>query len=202
MSDVTDILSQVGKGEASAIDELLPVVYDELRRLAKRKMAREVAGGTLGATGLVHEAYLRLVRADRGQAWENRRHFFAAAAESMRRILIESARRRARLKRGGDQQRIELDDFPVTVSLPVDQLLAVDEALESLDKQDPAAAQIVKLRFFAGFSIEEAAKSLGISRATAYRHWTWSRAWLQCELDAGESPSNTGERSAKNSRHS
>jgi RNA polymerase sigma factor (TIGR02999 family) len=195
MTDVTRILSQAEEGDANAINELLPVVYDELRRLAKQKMTHEVAGHTLDATGLVHEAYLRMVGADRGQAWENRRHFFAAAAESMRRILIESARRRARLKRGGDQQRIELDDVPVTMTLPVDQLLAVDEALESLSRQDQVAAEIVKLRFFAGFSVEDAAESLGMSRATAYRHWTWARAWLQCELGTSGSVSNAPEKS-------
>lgn len=179
---VTQILQALGSDDPRASDELLPIVYDELRRLAKQKMAAERPGHTLGATGLVHEAYLRLVGADRGRAWENRRHFFAAAAESMRRILIESARKRGRLKRGGDHRQVELDGHEISVSIPVDQLLAVNEALDRLAAEDATAAEIVKLRFFAGFSVEEAAECLGLSRATAYRHWTWARAWLQCEL--------------------
>ena len=184
MSHITRILRAVDENDPHAADQLLPAVYDELRRMARQKMKTEAVGHTLDATGLVHEAYLRLVGADRGQEWQNRRHFFAAAAESMRRILIESARRRSRLKRGGDQNRVELDDVHITVSMPVDQLLAVDEALQRLAVEDSEAAEIVKLKFFAGFSIEDAADSLGISRAAAYRHWNWARAWLQCELAA------------------
>jgi RNA polymerase sigma factor (TIGR02999 family) len=190
MSDVTRILQSMGDNRRELTDELLTHVYQELRRLAQQKMAREAAGHTLDATGLVHEAYLRLVGAERGPAWENRRHFFAAAAEAMRRILIESARRRSRLKRGGDQQRVALDDLPVSLTMDVDRLLAVDEALETLGKQDQEAAELVKLRYFAGFSIDEAAESLGMSRATAYRHWTWARAWLQCELTPEDDSQN------------
>ncbi|MBW3599200.1 MAG: sigma-70 family RNA polymerase sigma factor [Planctomycetes bacterium] len=185
MSDVTEMLLALDRDDPRGAEVLLPAVYDELRRLAKQKMAGEAPGHILDATGLVHEAWLRLVGAERGAAWENRRHFFAAAAEAMRRVLIESARRRSRLKRGGDRERVELEEPALSLSLPIEQLLAIDEALEKLGAGDPEAAEIVKLKFFAGFSLEEAAKGLGISRAKAYRHWTYARAWLQCELEDG-----------------
>jgi len=184
MTDVTRFLSHIEEGDPSAAEQLLPLVYDELRRLAAQKMAHEMPGQTLDATGLVHEAYLRLVGPQGGRDWDNRGHFFAAAAEAMRRILVESARRKRRLKRGGEQRRVDLDEAQMPVAVPPDEMLAVDEALTKLSQEDPSAAQIVKLRYFVGFSIEEAAESLGISRANAYRHWTYAKAWLRCELQA------------------
>jgi RNA polymerase sigma factor (TIGR02999 family) len=178
MSEVTQILDALERGEVQAAEQLLPLVYDELRRLAARKMASERAGQTLDATGLVHEAYLRLVGPNAGPTWQNRRHFFAAAAEAMRRILVESARRKKRLKRGGGLGRVDPDEAIAPDSDSPDRLLAIDEALLKLAQEDCAAAEVVKLHFFVGFSIEEAADSLGISRASAYRHWTYAKAWL------------------------
>lgn len=186
ISDVTRILQAAAGGDRAAAEELLPLVYQELRRLAARKLASEPSGQTLDATALVHEAYLRLVGGEAaGDApWDGKAHFFAAAAEAMRRILVESARRRARLKHGGDWRQVALDE----VASPgrADELLALDEALDKLAAEDPAAAQLVKLRFFGGLSVEEAAAALGISRATANRHWAYARAWLKCEMDGGE----------------
>jgi RNA polymerase sigma factor (TIGR02999 family) len=163
-------------------DELLPLVYDELRRLAARNLSRERPGQTLNATALVHEAYLRLTRQDEDPRWNDSAHFFRAAAEAMRRILIEAARRKKRLKRGGDGERFALSDADIQVARPPEELLAVDEALERLALEDASAAEIVKLKYFVGLSIEEAADALGIARATAYRHWTFARAWLRCEM--------------------
>jgi RNA polymerase sigma factor (TIGR02999 family) len=164
-------------------DQLVPLVYEELRRLAARKLAHEAPGQTLDATALVHEAYLRLCGDRPEQPWDNRGHFLAAAAEAMRRILIESARHKSRLKHGGGRRRVELpDDGPAVDSSP-DELLALDHALTKLAAEDAAAAEIVKLRYFAGLSIEEAAAALGVSRATAYRHWTYARAWLRCAVE-------------------
>ena len=188
MSDVTRILSQIESGDASASEKLLPLVYQELRRLAAQKLAGERAGLTLQATALVHEAYLRLVDNEHQQRWNSQGHFFAAAAEAMRRILVENARRKGRQKRGGGRRRVSLNEATITASVPDDQLLAVDEALDKLAKEDPSAAQVVKLRYFAGLSIEEAAQGLGISRAQAYRHWTYAKAWLRCELQVDDSP--------------
>ena len=182
MNDVTEILSAIERGEPLAADRLLPLVYDELRRLAARKMAHEKPGQTIDATGLVHEAYLRLTsepgRAAEAATWDNRGHFFAAAAEAMRRILIERARERATVKRGGQRQRVPLESVDLAASTPPEELLAIDEALGELETHDAQAAQLVKLRFFAGFGHQEAAEALGISRRAADRLWSIARAWL------------------------
>jgi RNA polymerase sigma factor (TIGR02999 family) len=167
-------------------DELLPMVYSELRRLAARQLSRERPGQTLGATALVHEAYLRLTKQVGGPGWNDSAHFFRAAAEAMRRILIEAARRKKRLKRGGDGERFELLESGIQVARPPEELLAVDEALDKLAHEDEAAAEIVKLKYFVGLSIEEAADALGMARATAYRHWKFARAWLRCEMSDRE----------------
>jgi RNA polymerase sigma factor (TIGR02999 family) len=182
MNDVMRILSAIQHGDPRAADELLPLVYHELRRLATQKLAQERPGQTLQATALVHEAYLRLVDTEKVRRWESRGHFFAAAAEAMRRILVENARRKGRLKRGGGQRRIELDDPRLGYTEPVDEVLGVDEALEQLAGEDPQAAQLVKLRYFGGLSIEDAAEIVGISRSTAYEHWAYARAWLHRRL--------------------
>jgi RNA polymerase sigma factor (TIGR02999 family) len=182
MSDVTRILSAIEQGDQHAAEQLLPLVYDELRQLAALKMAQEQPGQTLQATALVHEAYLRLVDGDRAQHWDSSRHFFAAAAEAMRRILIESARHKRSEKQGGGQQRISLDGVDaVAQSRPTD-LVALDEALCKLAAEDPIKAQLVTLRYFAGLSVQEAADVLGISRATADRYWSYARTWLFCEI--------------------
>jgi RNA polymerase sigma factor (TIGR02999 family) len=183
MNEVTRILDASGQGASRASAQLLPLVYDELRRLAAAQLSKEKPGQTLEATALVHEAYLRLAG---HQQFDNRRHFFAAAAEAMRRILVESARRRRSLKRGGDRQRVGLDlEQPVEVESSA-QLLALDEALERLEARDPDKAQLVKLRYFAGMTIEEAAETLGISVTTANRWWSYARAWLHEEIRRGE----------------
>jgi RNA polymerase sigma factor (TIGR02999 family) len=182
MNEVTRILSGIENGDPSAAEQLLPLVYDELRRLAAGKLAQEKPGQTLQATALVHEAYLRLVDVDRVQHWNSRGHFFAAAAEAMRRILIESARGKAREKRGGDWQRVDLEHLEVTTSLSPDQLVALDDALARLAALDPLAGNLVKLRYFAGLALDQAAAALGVSTATAYRHWAYARAWLHGEL--------------------
>jgi RNA polymerase sigma factor (TIGR02999 family) len=183
MSDVTQILMAIGYGDPNASAELLPVVYDELRRLARARMAGEHAGHTLQPTALVHEAYLRLVDVDQPQRWENRGHFFAAAAEAMRRILVENARRKGRVKHGGDFDRVELDEIDLATTTTDDRLLAIDEALQRLAQEEPQAAELVKLRFFAGFSITEAGELLGLPRTAAYELWAYARAWLQCEIE-------------------
>jgi RNA polymerase sigma factor (TIGR02999 family) len=186
MSDVTRILNAIDQGDPQAAHQLLPLVYDELRRLAAQKLAREKPGQTVQPTALVHEAYLRLVGQDPGQRWESRGHFFAAAAEAMRRILVENARRKHRLKRGGGRQRVDLPQVAAVSAVPAEDLLALDEALERLAAEDAQKAELVKLRFFAGLSIEEAARCLGIARATAARHWAYARAWLYDRLNAGD----------------
>ena len=189
MSEVTRILFAIEQGDPHAASQLLPLVYDELRKLAAQKLAHERPGQTLQPTALVHEAYLRLFAEKETQHWDSRGHFFAAAAEAMRRILVEGARRKNRLKHGGDRQRVELDDHDVPVRPPPEEILALDEALTRLTAEDAAAAQVVQLHFFAGLSIEEAAEALDISRATAYRHWTYARAWLRCTIGGeGEAP--------------
>jgi RNA polymerase sigma factor (TIGR02999 family) len=185
MSELTRILNAIAQGEPNAVHELLPLVYDELRRLAEQKLAQEAPGQTLQPTALVHEAYLRLLGPAGQGRWNDRGHFFAAAAQAMRRILIDNARRKQAQKRDGGR-RVELQDVPAPPSAAED-LLALDEALTRLAAADPAAAQVVQLRYFAGLSIDEAAQSLGLSRATAYRHWTFARAWLLQEL-AGDEP--------------
>jgi len=185
MSDVTCLLDRVQRGEAQAADELLPLVYDELRKLAAYRMAQEPPGQTLQATALVHEAWLRLVRGE-DQNFQNRQHFFAAAAQAMRRILIEKARRRERARHGGQFQRVELDAIEIAAPLPDDDLLALDEALNRLATLDPAAAELVNLRFFVGVAHADAARMLGLSRSGADRAWVFARAWLFQQLRAGE----------------
>jgi RNA polymerase sigma factor (TIGR02999 family) len=182
MSDVTQILSQIESGDPSAAEQLLPLVYEELRKLAAAKLANEKPGQTLQATALVHEAYLRLVDVERAQHWESRGHFFGAAAEAIRRILIEKARRERRLKRGGDLQRVELDPAQRTTADAETDVLALDEALTKLGEAKPEIVQLVKLRYFAGLTVDEAAQALGVSSSTASRHWTYARAWLYREL--------------------
>lgn len=182
MNDVTRILSAIEQGDPQAAVELLPLVYNELRRLAAQKIAQEATGQTLQATALVHEAYLRLVDVEKVQQWNSRGHFFAAAAEAMRRILVDRAREKGRAKRGGKLQRLDIDAVALATSVTPDQLLAVDEALTKLALDDPAAADIVKLRYFAGLTIDEAGQALGLSTATAYRHWNYARVWLHAEL--------------------
>jgi RNA polymerase sigma factor (TIGR02999 family) len=186
MSEVTRILSAIDRGDPQAAEQLLPLVYDELRRLAARKMARESPGQTLEATALVHEAYLRLVDSDQAQQWNSRGHFFAAAAEAMRRILVERARHKGSLKAGGNRRRQELPDIQAAdVGGPHIDLLALDEALQKLEKQDPRRAQLVKLRFFTGLTIAEAAQVLGISTSTADNDWAYARSWLRLEIEGG-----------------
>jgi RNA polymerase sigma factor (TIGR02999 family) len=186
MNDVTRILDEIGQGESRAAERLLPLVYDELRRLAAQRLAREAPGQTLQATALVHEAYLRLVGSE-ATSWNGRGHFFAAAAEAMRRILIENARRRQAEKRGGALQRVDLDAVDVPATSPTVDILALDDALTRLAAEDPAKAELVKLRFFGGLSVEDAGRVLGISRATADRYWAYARVWLYTELN-GEGP--------------
>jgi RNA polymerase sigma factor (TIGR02999 family) len=182
MEPVTQILLRLEAGETATANELLPQVYDELRELAAARLQRDKPGQTLQATALVHEAYLRLVGGDAERAWDNRGHFFAAAAEAMRRILVEHARRRASLKRGGQFARVEGADVPdADGDDPLD-LLALDEALDQLEAEQPDQARLVKLRYFAGCSLEDAAEILGVSRATAQRKWAYARAWLFGQL--------------------
>ena len=183
MTDVTQILSQIESGDPSAAEQLLPLVYDELRKLAAARLAQERPGQTLQATALVHEAYLRLVGdGEREQSWDNRGHFFAAAAEAMRRILVDSARRKRAEIHGGGQRRFDLEEADVISRASPERLVALDDALGKLATEDPIAADLVKVRLFAGLSLEESAAALGLSRATAYRHWTYARAWLRAEL--------------------
>ena len=185
MNDVTRILSAVEHGDARAAERLLPLVYDELRKLAARKLAQERPGQTLQATALVHEAYLHLVDAQGSRPWQGRGHFFAAAAEAMRRILIDSARRKRRPKRGGERHRVDLDDAGDAIAPPVADLLALDEALEKLAAEDKDSADLVKLRYFAGLSLAEAAEVLGLPARTAGRRWAYARAWLSEEMLGG-----------------
>ena len=192
MSEVTQILGAIANGDPDAASQLLPLVYDELRKLAAQKLAQEKPGQTLDATALVHEAYLRLVqrgedadggRAPRPRAFADSRHFFLAAAEAMRRILVEKARAKKSLKRGGDRQRVDLFDDQLIGAAPDEQLVALDEALTQLEREQPRMAQLVKLHFFAGLTLEQAAESLDISLRTAKRDWTFARAWLRREMD-------------------
>ncbi len=194
MNDVTRILNAIERGDVKATDELLPILYEELRLLAAQKLAKESPGQTLQPTALVHEAYLRLL-GDEGQTWQSRGHFFAAAAEAMRRILIENARRKRRLKRGGDRERVDLQDAEPATKGPCDDLLALDEAIEKLAQIDKVKADLVKLRFFAGLTGEQAAEALGISHNTADRYWAYARSWLHLEITKGEGPGNATLRS-------
>jgi RNA polymerase sigma factor (TIGR02999 family) len=182
MTDVTQILNAIEHDDPHAAEQLLPLVYDELRRLAAEKMAQEKPGQTLQATALVHEAYLRLVDEEKAQHWNSRGHFFAAAAEAMRRILVENARRKKAHKRSGGRKRIDLADAELASHSSPEAFLILDDALSRLAQEDPSAAGVAKLRLFAGLSVEDASQVLGISRATAFRHWTYARAWLQAQL--------------------
>jgi RNA polymerase sigma factor (TIGR02999 family) len=189
MTDVTRILNAIEQGDLQATEELLPLIYDELRLLAAQKMAKEPPGQTLQATALVHEAYLRLVEAE-NQNWNSRGHFFKAAAEAMRRILVDNARRKKSLRAGGGYRKIDINQASLWTLIPSDgssseDLLALDEALEKLSKTDPRNAELVKLRYFAGLSLDQVAKIEGISRRTATRWWTYARAWLHREISGG-----------------
>ena len=191
MTDVTRILTAIEQGDARAADELVPLVYEELRLLAAQKLSQEKPGQTLQATALVHEAYIRLV-GDEAQSWNSRGHFFCAAAEAMRRILVENARQKGRTKRGGGFQRVELNE-----SLPTapeehiaNELIALDEALDRFTQNDRLKADLVKLRYFAGLTIPQAAQILNISHATAERHWLYARCWLRAEIDRQQNASN------------
>jgi RNA polymerase sigma factor (TIGR02999 family) len=191
MSDVTRILSAIEQGDPSAAEQLLPLVYDELRQLAAQKLAHEQPGHTLQATALVHEAYLRLVGGEQTQDWDGRGHFFAAAAEAMRRILVDRARHKQTRKAGGGRRRLDLDDIePVLEEGNGDRLLALDEALRQLEAEDPRKAKLVKLRFFAGLTAEQAAAALGVSTSTAEKDWAYARSWLRVAIDrmSGDRP--------------
>jgi RNA polymerase sigma factor (TIGR02999 family) len=188
MSDVTHILSAIEQGDPHAAEQLLPLVYDELRRLAAQKMSQEKPGQTLQATALVHEAYLRLVKVDEAQHFNSRGHFFAAAAEAMRRILVEQARHKKSAKGGGQRQRIPLDEAQLAAPSRDLDLLALDEALDRLAQQDRRKAELVQLRFFAGLTIQQAAAALGIAESTADADWAYAKAWLRVELAAAADP--------------
>jgi RNA polymerase sigma factor (TIGR02999 family) len=179
---VTRLLQAIEQGDSQATNELLPLVYDELRKLAAQKLTHEKPGQTLQATALVHEAYVRLVGSDSDQQWNSRGHFFAAAAESMRRILIENARSKAREKHGGEWQRVNFEELDVSTSVTPDQLVALDQAIDRLTALDQLAGALVKLRYFAGLDLAQAASAMQVSPATAYRHWAYARAWLHSEL--------------------
>jgi RNA polymerase sigma factor (TIGR02999 family) len=195
MTDVTQILSQIESGDPSAAAELLPLVYDELRKLAANKLAHEKPGQTLQATALVHEAYLRLVNVDKVQHWDSRGHFFAAAAIAMQRLLVEQARRKQRLKRGGDGQRVPLENIELAYGFPSSELLALNEAISKLELESPEKARVVQLRFFVGMTHEEVGQALGISAITARRHWRYARAWLRREMQLGldKEPGESGD---------
>lgn len=191
MSDVTRILVAIQQGDPQASEELLPLVYEELRKLAAQRMAQENPGQTLQATALVHEAYLRLVDGEMEKHWDSRGHFFAAAAEAMRRILVDQARRKKSSKRGGEVHRIDLNDIEATMGASADDILDLSEALEKLHALDPVKADLVKLRFFAGLTTPQAAQHLGISSSTADNYWAYARCWLRLEM-SGETPQPGG----------
>ena len=182
MSDVTQILSAIEQGDPSAGDQLLPMVYEELRKLAAQKMVQEKPGQTLQATGLVHEAYMRLVDVHKAQHWDSRGHFFAAAAEAMRRILVDKARRKERPKHGGDHQRMERSDLDMVADVQSLELIALDEALQKLETKHPRKAELVKFRYFAGLTNKEAAQSMGIAASTADLDWAYAKSWLRVEI--------------------
>jgi len=192
MSEVTRILNAIEGGDAKATETLLPLVYEELRILASQRLSHEPPGQTLQATALVHEAYIRLV-GDDPRSWENRGHFFAAAAEAMRRILVENARRKKSSKHGGQCRRVGLTGIEPAVSEAGDGLLALNEALQKLAEKDQAKAELVKLRYFAGLTLDQAAQALGISRSTAYEHWAYARAWLLAEITKGDQSTAIGD---------
>jgi RNA polymerase sigma factor (TIGR02999 family) len=187
MNDVTQILSRIETGDPTASKQLLPLIYEELRKLAAARLSQEKPGQTLQATALVHEAYLRLVDGEQAKLWNSRGHFFGAAAEAMQRILVDNARRKRRPKHGGDLNRVDIDEFPITDER-ADELIALEEALEKLASESPEKADLVRLRYFAGLSHQEAATALGISRATADRYWAYAKAFLHCEMQDVESP--------------
>ena len=187
MTDVTQILSQIESGDPSAAEQLLPLVYEELRKLAAAKLAQEKPGQTLQATSLVHEAYIRLVDVEKAQHWNSRGHFFGAAAEAMRRVMVEQARSKNSSKRGGDRQRCDLVDLTSCPNPRIDDLLDLDDALKKLAKVDPTAAKLVELRVFAGMAVEDAAQLLGVSPRTAKRTWAYARAWLRREAGLDDS---------------
>jgi RNA polymerase sigma factor (TIGR02999 family) len=191
MSEADRILSDVSNGDPQSASRLLPLVYDELRRLATQRLRQEAAGQTLQPTALVHEAYLRLVGAGAERQWDSRGHFFAAAAEAMRRILVENARRKHSAKRGGDMVRLDFDELQLAAPELCEDLLALDEALHRFAKKDPVKAELVKLRHFAGLTVDQAAEALGISPATADRYWAYARAWLHAEITRGDAPTPT-----------
>jgi RNA polymerase sigma factor (TIGR02999 family) len=193
MEHVTRILQKIEEGDPTAADELLPLIYDELRALAAQRMRHERPGQTLDATALVHDAYLRLVDVEQAQHWNSSGHFFAAAAEAMRRLLIERARRKKRIRHGGGRQRVDLDAQLSVSDSDDDRLIEINEALDRLKDEDPEAANVVKLRYFAGLTIKEAAAAMNISVRTANRHWTYARAWLYQQLGGPESNNRNGE---------
>lgn len=182
MADVTQILSQIEQGDPSAAEQLLPLVYEELRKLAAAKLANEKPGQTLQATALVHDAYIRLVDVDKAKPWDSRAHFFAAAAEAMRRILIQNFRRKRAEKHGGEMHRWELNDADLAVESQSLDLLCLSDAIDSLAAEDPTAANLAKLRIFAGLSVDEAGTALGLPHTSAYRQWTYAQAWLRSKL--------------------
>lgn len=183
MSDVTHILGQIEGGDGQAAEKLLPLVYDELRKLAAAKLANEKPGQTLQATALVHEAYIRLVDVEKAQQWNSRGHFFGAAAEAMRRILVENARRKNAQRSGGDRKQCDLAEATLVTDNAAWGFLTLNDAVETLTQEDPVAGKLAKLRIFAGLSVDEAAEVMGLAHTTAYRHWTYARAWLQADLD-------------------
>jgi RNA polymerase sigma factor (TIGR02999 family) len=184
MADVTKILTRVVQGDSDAAEQLLPLVYDELRKLAAQKLSQEKEGQTLQPTALVHEAYVRLVDEEQAQQWDSRGHFFAAAAEAMRRILVERVRRKQRVKHGGEHRRVEFDENGLPVSTSEELVLVVDDALDALAQQNQQAAELVKLRYFAGLTLPQAAKVIGVSSRTADRLWSYAKAWLRAELES------------------
>jgi RNA polymerase sigma factor (TIGR02999 family) len=192
MSEVTRILSAIEAGDPHAANQLLPLVYDELRKLAAQRLAQEKPGQTLEATALVHEAYVRLVEGEKAQTWSSRGHFFAAAAEAMRRILVENARRKRGPKHGGGYQRVNLEEAVSYAEEPVDELLSLNEALDKLAHEDSKKAELVKLRYFTGLSVQEAADLMGISRATADRYWAYAKVWLYCAISGEGKPETSG----------
>lgn len=178
VSHVTQMLNAIDAGDPKASEQLLPLVYEELRKVAAAKMAQEKPGQTLQATALVHEAWMRLVGSEEQKVWNSRGHFFGAAAEAMRRILVESARRKGRLRHGGQLERVPVEEIEIAEALPEERLVQVSEALDELERQAPEAAQVVKLRYFAGLTQEQVGEAMGISLRAAERHWTWAKAWL------------------------